>query len=172
MNSARPRRQSTKARHALAAARAEFIPDISLFGMHTFQNGVPFLPTNNAAVGARMSWSVFDGGKRGAVVGERQTLLQQAELNATRLRNRIAIDVEKARRKVERLQDMVRVAEKAVAVRREARRIGADQVELGLTTLLAGKQLDAALAEAESQLLEARLGLRLAAAELERTLGR
>ncbi|WP_321470448.1 efflux RND transporter permease subunit [uncultured Paludibaculum sp.] len=161
-----------KARHAVAAARAEFIPDISFVTMHTFQSGVPFLPSNNAAVGARMSWNLFDGGKRAAVVGERQTLLQQAEVNATRLRNRVAIDVEKARRKVERLQDMVRVAEKAVAVRREARRIGGDQVELGLATALAATQADAALAEAESQLMEARLGLRLAVAELERTIGR
>ncbi|MGJ5817757.1 efflux RND transporter permease subunit [Paludibaculum fermentans] len=162
----------TKARHAVAAAKAEFIPDISLFGMHTYQNGVPFLPTNNAAVGARMSWNIFDGGKRSAVVGERQSLLEQAEVNAARLKNRIAIDVEKARRKVERLRDLVQVAEKAVAVRREARRIGGDQVELGLTTVLAAKQADAALAEAESQLMETRLGLRLAVAELDRTLGR
>lgn len=161
-----------KARRGVAAARAEFIPDIGLFATHTYQNGVPFLPTQNAAVGARMSWSIFDGGKRAAVVGERRTLLEQAEVNEARLRNRVAIDVEKARRKVERLRDLVQVAERAAEARREASRIGTDQVELGLKTGLTQRQAEAERAAAESQLLEARLGLRLAQAELDRLAGR
>lgn len=161
-----------KARRGVTAAKAEFLPDIGLFTTHTYQNGVPFLPTQNAAVGARMSWSIFDGGKRAAVVGERQSLLEQAETNERRLRNRVAIDVEKARRKVERMRDMVRVAEKAAEARREAARIGGDQVELGLKTALTQRQAEAERAAAESQLLEARLGLRLAQAELERLMGR
>ena len=161
-----------KARHGVAAARAEFIPEISVFALYGFQNGMPFVPTNNGVVGAKMSWNIFDWGKRSAVVSERQSLEEQARENLRRVRNRVAIDVEKSRRKVQRLEDLVRVAGHAVAVRREARRIGADQVELGLATAIALKQTEAALAEAESQWLEARLGLSLAEAELERTLGR
>ncbi len=161
-----------KAGHGVGAARADFLPEIGIFGAYAFQSGVPFLPGNNGTFGARMTWNIFDWGKRAAQVGERELQREQAEENLRRLRNRVSIDVEKARRKVERIQDLVRVAERAVAVRREAQRIGADQVELGLATLLARKQAAAALAEAESQQLEAQLGLRLAQAELGRTLGR
>ena len=161
-----------KASHGVGAARAEFLPEIGIFGSYAFQSGVPFLPGNNGMFGAKMTWNLFDGGKRAAVVSERQFQMEQAEENLRRLRNRVSIDVEKARRKVERIQDLVRVAERAVAVRREAQRIGADHAELGLTTALARKQADAALAEAESQQLEAQLGLRLVQAELARTLGR
>lgn len=161
-----------KARHGVSAARAEYIPEISLFALHAYQSGVPFTPTNNGAVGAKMTWNLFDWGKRAAQVSERQALYEQARENLRRIRNRVAIDVEKSRRKLERIDDMVRVAEAAVAVRREARRIGADHTELGLATALALKQSEAALAEAEAQLLEARLGRGLAQAELERTLGR
>jgi len=161
-----------KARHGVSAARADFLPEIGIFGAYAFQSGVPFFPTSNGSFGAKMTWNIFDWGKRAAQVSERALQMEQAEENLRRLRNRVSIDVEKARRKVERIQDLVRVAERAVAVRREAQRIGADQVELGVTTLLARKVAEAALAEAESQQLEAQLGLRLAQAELARTLGR
>jgi multidrug efflux pump subunit AcrB/outer membrane protein TolC len=162
----------SKARHGVAAARAEYLPEISAFFTYAFQNGVPLLPSNNAAVGGKMSFNLFDWGKRAAVVGERQALLGQAEENLRRLQNRVRIEVEKGRRKVERMVDLNRVAERAVAVRREARRIYGDQVELGVATAVALRQAEAALAESESQLLEAQLGLRLAVAELGRTVGR
>jgi multidrug efflux pump subunit AcrB/outer membrane protein TolC len=161
-----------KARRGLTAARAAYIPEIGIFATHAYQSGVPFLPSNNAAVGARMNWDVFEWGKRKAEVGERQAQLEQAEENLRRLRSRVRIDVEKGRRKIERLEDLVRVAERAVEVRREARRIAADHAELGVSTALALRQAEAGLASAEAQLLEARIGLRLAHAELERTLGR
>lgn len=161
-----------KARRGVAAARADYIPEIGLFASHAYQSGVPFLPSNNAALGARMSWEVFEFGKRKAQVGERQAQLEQAEENLRRLRSRVRVEVEKGRRKIERLEDLVRVAERAVEVRREARRIAADHAELGVATALASRQAEAALASAEAQLLEARVGLRLAHAELERTLGR
>ena len=168
----RPEATVEKARRGLAAARAEYIPEIGVFALHAYQSGIPFLPTNNVAVGARMSWELFDGGKRKAQVGERRSQVEQAEENLRRVRNRVRLDVEKGSRKVERLEDLVRVAERAVIVRKEARRIAADAVELGAATSLALKQAEAGLADADAQLLEARIGLRLAQAEVERAVGR
>ena len=100
------------------------------------------------------------GGRLGAIVGPADAVAFEG--------GRLGLDEST----VDLVQDLVRVAERAVAVRREAQRIGADQVELGVTTLLARKVAEAALAEAETQQLEAQLGLRLAQAELARTLGR
>lgn len=161
-----------KARRGLRAARAEYIPDISLFAMHAQQSGVPFLPSWNAAVGARMSWAIFDWGRKRAQVGERQAQLEQAEENLRRVRSRVRIDAEKARRKVDRFADLVRVAQRAVEARKEALRIAADTVETGVAAPLQLEQARAAAAEAEAMAEEARAGLRLAYAELERTLGR
>jgi outer membrane protein TolC len=154
------------------AAQAAWLPDISAFAQHVYVSGIPLLPQNNWVAGGRLSYEIFDWGKRSAETGERKAQLAQAELNLERLRSRVAVEVEKARHKVERLSDLAVVAGKAAAVRREALRIASDAAEVGATTALARRQAEAALAEAEAQELEARLGLRLAAAELERTLGR
>lgn len=160
-----------KARRAVREAQAEFIPDIAVFATHAQQRGVPFLPSSNAAVGARMSWDLFDGGKKRALVGERRAQLEQAEENLRRVRRRVRIEVEKARRKVERFEDLVRVAEQALEARREALRIAADAVETGVAPPLKLAEAQAATAEAEAMVEEARIGLRLALAELERAVG-
>ncbi|MGC8761892.1 MAG: efflux RND transporter permease subunit, partial [Bryobacteraceae bacterium] len=160
-----------KARRAVRAAQAEFIPDIALFATHAQQRGVPFLPSSNAAVGARMSWDVFDGGRKRAQVGERRAQLEQAEENLRRVRRRVQIEIEKARRKVERFADLTRVAERALQARREALRIAADAVETGVAPPVKLAEARAAAAEAEAMAEEARTGLRLAWAELERALG-
>jgi outer membrane protein TolC/preprotein translocase subunit SecF len=160
-----------KARNALRAAQAEWIPDIALFATHAQQRGVPFLPSSNAAVGARLSWDIFDGGKRRAQSGERRAQLAQAEENLHRVRARVQIEVEKARRKVQRFEDLLRVAEHALEARREALRIASDAVETGVAPPLELAQAQAAAAEAEAMVEEARAGWRLAVAELERALG-
>ncbi|MGQ9918075.1 MAG: TolC family protein, partial [Bryobacteraceae bacterium] len=161
-----------KARRGVRAAQAAFIPDIALFATHAHQRGVPFLPSSNAAVGARMSWDLFDGGRKRAQVGEHRAQLEQAEENLRRVRRRVQIDVEKARRKVERFQDLVRVAERGFEARREALRIASDAVETGIAPPLKLAEAQAAAAEADASLEEARTSLRLAHAELARAVGR
>jgi outer membrane protein TolC len=161
-----------KARAGVRAAQAEFIPELSLYAQHIWQSGVPFIAQNNGLLGARLTWSVFDWGKRKAAVDERRTQLAQAEENLRRLRARAAVETEKTYRKAVRLADLGRAAGSAVALRREARRIQADQAELGLATPRTAREAEAAALEAESQQLEAELGLRLAVAELYKVTGR
>ncbi|MGQ9633683.1 MAG: efflux RND transporter permease subunit [Bryobacteraceae bacterium] len=160
-----------KARQAVSAARADYIPELGVSFQHVYQNGVPFLPRSNAAVIGQLQWNIFDWGKRGGHLAERRAQLEQAEVNRRRLETHTAAEVEKAWSKVRRLEDLAAVASKLVEARREARRIAADQVELGLANLSVLKQAEAQLAEAEAQLLEARLGASLAVAELERIAG-
>jgi outer membrane protein TolC len=160
-----------KARQGLKAARAEHIPDLTFFTQHIYQNGVPFLPRNNATVGARLTVNLFDGGRRAAAAGERQAQLEQAEENLRRLKNRLALDIGKIHRKAERLAGLRAVAEKALELRLEARRIVADQVEAGLATAAALKRAEAAAAQAEAQRFEAEAALRIALAELARAAG-
>ncbi len=161
-----------KARSAVRAAKSDYIPELSVFGQHIYQSGVPFLARNNGIVGLRMNWNVFDFGKRGDVVGERTAQLAQAEENLRRLRGRVQVEVEKACRKVERSRQMREVAREALALRREQERLNRDQHEAGLAVLAAHRESSAELAKAEADALAADLSYRLARAELERTIGR
>ena len=64
----------SKARRAIAAARADFLPEVGAYGQYLYQNGVPFVARNNGIVGLKMTWNVFDFGKRNDVIGERRAL--------------------------------------------------------------------------------------------------
>ena len=82
-----------KAGHAVSAARAERIPEVGLFVQHIYQNGVPFLASNNGVLGLRLNYNLFDWGKRTGVVREREAQLAQAEEELHRVERRIQIDV-------------------------------------------------------------------------------
>jgi multidrug efflux pump subunit AcrB/outer membrane protein TolC len=161
-----------KARRGVAAARAEYIPEVGAYAQQLYQNGVPFVARNNGVAGLRLTWKVFDFGKRNDVVGERKAQLSQAEENLRRLKNRSTVEVEKSYRKVERSAQMIAVAREALALRREAARLTGDQFKAGVTVLANHRAAEAALAKAEADALAAELGYRLARAELDRTMGR
>ncbi|MEO8658303.1 MAG: efflux RND transporter permease subunit, partial [Bryobacteraceae bacterium] len=160
-----------KAHAGLRGARAEYIPEVGAFAQHIYQTGVPLLSRNNAAVGFQMKWSIFDFGKRSAVVGEREMQVAQAEENLKRLRSRVKIDLEKSVRKVRRAETAVAAANDSVAARREARRVAGDQVEAGTSNRSVVLDAEGALAATEADLLQAELGRSSAIAEVRRIMG-
>ncbi|HWQ52591.1 MAG TPA: efflux RND transporter permease subunit [Bryobacteraceae bacterium] len=160
-----------KARHGLGAAKAERIPEIGAFAQHIYQSGVPFLARNNGVVGLRMTWNIFDGGRREGLIRERETQVAQAEEELRRIRRRAEIDVEKAFRRVQRVHNLTIVAREALALRREALRISGDQLELGLGTRAAYEESNAAAAAADADLLAAEYQVQVALAELQRLAG-
>ncbi len=160
-----------KARRAVSAARAEYIPDVGVGVQHVYQSGVPFLPRNNGILSARLNFTFLDGGRRAAQVGERRAQLAQAEENLRRIRNRTMVDIEKAQRKIQQLSDMVQVAQSALTVRQEALRLRSDQVEAGLSTGAPLKEAQAALAEAQAQLFGAKVARAISENELRRIIG-
>ena len=161
----------SKARSALLAAQYEYIPNIGAFGRETYQSGVPFLVHNFGTFGLQMTWNVFDWGKRKGVVGERAAQLTEAEENLRRITERIAVEVEKAYRKLERTSMMVEVAQDALALRKEGDRISGDQLKAGLTSDAKKAEAVAATRGAEVDELQARLSYELALAEIARITG-
>lgn len=160
-----------KAQRGVKAAKAEYIPDVTVYAQHIYQSGVPFLSRNNGVLGVKMEWKVFDFGKRRQTVAEREAELAAAEENLQHVRNQVAIQVEKAHRKVERSQKMIEVAEQGLAARREVARLTGDQFDVGVIVKASYQESGAKLAKAEADLLQAELGYRLAKAELDRALG-
>jgi len=160
-----------KARSAVAAARYEYVPNIGAFARQTYQSGVPFLTHNFGAFGLQMTWDIFDWGKRKGAAGEREAQLDEAEQNLRRITDRIAVDVEKADRKLQRTEMMIAVAQEALALRREGERLSAQQLRAGVTSQAKDAEAVAATRSAEADELQARLAYELAMAEMERIAG-
>jgi multidrug efflux pump subunit AcrB/outer membrane protein TolC len=165
------RQTVAKAKSGLNAARAEYIPEVSIIAEHVYQNGVPLLADSSGAVGLRLNWTIADFGKRAGQVRERRAELAQAQENLHLTEDRVRIDVEKQMRKLHRAQTGLDAAQANVAARAEMRRIAADRVETKTANASVLADAEAQLAEAQAKLFQARADCVTAQAELNRILG-
>jgi outer membrane protein TolC len=160
-----------KASAGLQAARLEFIPDISIFAEHIYQSGVPLLPENSATFGLRLDWTLSEFGKRTGKVRERQSQVAQAKENLRLTQNHVRINVEKGMRTLNRCASALEAAQANVTAHTEMRRVVADQVTANTANASVLTEAEAALAEAQAQLFDARVKRATAKAELDRILG-
>jgi outer membrane protein TolC/preprotein translocase subunit SecF len=156
-----------KARQGVRIAKADYIPDVGAFAQYTYQNGVPFLVHNNGAVGLRMSWKVFDWGKRSAAIGEGEAQLTQAEEIIQRLKRRVALRVEKSYRNLKLAEEMTTTARAALEQARETRRLDGDRHIVGVSLASEEWRAKAGEASAQANLLRAELNYLLAKGELD-----
>jgi outer membrane protein TolC len=160
-----------KAKAGLGAAKDAYIPDITGLARYSYQSGIPFLVHNFGTFGVSFTYDLFDGGRRVAEIKDSQTLLSQAELNLAKVKDEVAVQVETAYDKVEQEQNLVGVAEEALKVRVELARLSDRQFEQTETLASARSEAHSKAASAKASYLEATLGLSLAQADLERTIG-
>jgi outer membrane protein TolC len=169
----RSARQAVAKAHAgLNAARAEYIPDISLIAQHTYQNGAPLMPENTAVVGFHAEWTISEFGKRVGLVRERKSQVAQAQEDLLATERRIRMDVQSETRRVFRSETGLEAVREAVAVRTELVRITNDQVVAKTANESALKDAQAEMADAKAQLFDAEMERVVAQAELVRTEGR
>ena len=161
-----------KARAGVAAAKTAYIPDVTAYARHSYQDGVPFLVRNFGTVGINLNYTVFDFGKRRATVRERQTQLEESEQNLEHLKEQVSVAVERSYNKLERTRNMVNVAAQAAKLRAESERLANNQQQQGLVLISDVRHATAANYKAKADLLQANLTYLLAWAELERTVGR
>jgi len=161
-----------KARSGVTAAKSAYLPDITAYARHSYQDGVPFLVRNFGTVGVHLDWNVFDFGKRRAAVREREAQLAQAEENLRRLKEEVAVGIERSYDKVERTKSLDQVANQFVKLRRESERLAQNQLTQGVVLVSERRQATAASYKAEADYLQASLGCLLAWAELEQAVGR
>ncbi len=160
-----------KAQAGVAAAKTAYIPDVTAFARQSYQDGVPFLVRNFGTFGVNLSWDVFDAGKRRATVRERQTQLAEAEENLTRLKEEVAVSVDRSYNKVERTKKMIAVAQQALSLRQESERLAQNKLTQGVVLISERGQATAATYKAQADFLQANLGYYLAWAELQETVG-
>src|SRR5262249_4774909 len=146
-----------KAASAQRLARYEFVPDVEAFARYSFQNNVPFLAGRFGTVGVRLSYDLFDGGRKAARVRERGTELTQAREDLARISDEIELRVQTTKNKLERTRRMVAVSEELLALRSESRRVTGEQLAHGSALrsqarASAAQELDAKAALRQSQL--------------------
>ena len=152
-------------------AKREYLPDVEALARYSFQNNVPFLARNFGTFGFHLNIDLFDGGKRRAVVRERDAQLAQAKENLARVTDEVELRVRAAYNKLERTQQMVAVSEELLALRTESRRVAAQQIEQGASLR---SQVQAAVAqelEAQTTLLQSQLDYAQALDELTEATG-
>jgi outer membrane protein TolC len=161
-----------KARAGVTAAKSAYIPDITAYARHSYQDGVPFLVRNFGTFGVNLNYEVFDFGKRRAAVREREAQLAQAEENLRRLKDQAAVGIEHDYNKLERTKSLVEVANQVVKLRQESERLAQNQLSQGVVLVSDRRQTTAATYKAQADYLQASLGYLLAWAELEQAVGR
>jgi outer membrane protein TolC len=161
-----------KARASVAAAKTAYIPDITAFARHSYQDGVSFLVRNFGTFGINLNYTLWDFGKRRATVREHASQLAEAEQNLEHLKEEVAVSVERSYNKLERTRSMVNVATQVAQLRQESERLATNQAAQGIVLISDVRHATAATYEAKAELLQANLGYLLAWAELERTIGR
>jgi outer membrane protein TolC len=160
-----------KSRHAVGAAKYEYIPDVTIFAKHMYQDGAAFLEDQVGIFGVELSWNIFDWGKRKGEVGQRLAQQAQAATNLARIDKRIGIEIDMVLRKLERLEKMVDVAREALSLSRENARLSEDRLKAETVTAAKHAEAVAAFKKAERDELQSSLAYRLARMELDRITG-
>jgi outer membrane protein TolC len=169
---AEARAQVAKAVAAVRLARYEFVPDVDVFARYSFQNNMPFLADRFGTVGVRASVDLFDGGRKRAVVRQRESQLAQAKENLARISDEVELRVQMAYNKMERTRQMVSVAEELLALRAESRRVVVELRTNGGALGSQAKETDAQELEAQAALLQSQLDYVQAADEMDAAIGR
>jgi outer membrane protein TolC len=160
-----------KATHGVNAARADYIPEIGVMGLHLYQNSLPFFPKNTLGVGIQGKWTVLDFGARRNTVQSRRAQFRQAEHNLEMVEGRVRGEVEAAYRKVQRSREVVELAREGLSLRTEVSRLQVLQSTAGLANPAIEREAAADRMQAALDLLKAELGYRIAFAELEKAAG-
>ena len=161
-----------EARHAVALARASYIPDIGVGLTYTMLNGVSFLPKHAVGFGIQGSWTIWDFGKRSATSNERLAQQDAAAVALEQALDRATVDVTRAYRAAERADRGAELARAALEARQAAFVVACDRDARGLAPAAARAQAEADVASAQARMLAATMQMRLARAELARVVGR
>jgi outer membrane protein TolC len=161
-----------KASAGVRAAKREYIPDVEAMARYSHQNNsVPFLAPNFGTFGVHASYDIFDGGKKRAMLHERDAQLAQSKENLARITDEVEVKVQAAYNKLERTEQMIAVSQELLAARQEARRESAQGLQRGTYLRSQAEAAVAQESEAQTQLLQSQLEYAQAQDELNEAMG-
>jgi outer membrane protein TolC len=152
-----------KARAALKVAKAEFIPDVNIFGSYFNQTAASYIQPNFGAFGVSASYTFFDWGKRRRVKDQRETQIAQASYNVRATIEKVRLETVQAFVGYQQAQQAFGLANDMVRARKDAESRQNDAA--GLATA------KAATAKSELELIQAEITYRVAHARLVGAIG-
>jgi len=164
-------------REGIVAARSRYYPQVSAFaqyyrdGNDFFANNNEFTNEHNAAVGVRVNWNLFEGGKADATV--RELMYREAALEERRrdLVQQIRLQVEDAFEQLHVAKADIETARTALRQAEENERMTTLQYKEQLVIFLEVLNAQVFLAQTRADFYRALYGYRIAWADLERAVG-
>ncbi|HUI41131.1 MAG TPA: TolC family protein [Terriglobia bacterium] len=161
-----------KAANAIAGARAQFLPTVSLFSSWE-QDNEAFAARggNNWAAGATLNFNLFDGGARRAQLAESHARERQADALRAQMAAGIRLQVRQAYLNLTAARQRVDVSRDSASEAQESLSILRNRYESGLATITDVLNAEAAHARAQRDYLSAVYDDRIAYATLELATG-
>jgi outer membrane protein TolC len=128
------RAEMQKAQAAIGLSKTDiWVPDVEAFARYSYQDNVPFLflAHNFGSFGVHFGYDLFDGGRKRALLHERQSQLSQAKETLAKLTDAVQLSVETAYNKLERTREMLKVSEEVLALRTESNRVRQQELRGG-----------------------------------------
>lgn len=162
---------------SIRAAKSRYYPQVSAFAQY-YREGEDFLAetndytnNHNAAVGVRVDWNWFEGGRTNATANELKYRRNSLEERRRNLLQEIRIQVEDAYEQLKVARANVETAQTAVKQAEENQRMTTLQYKEQLAIFLDVLTSQVSLAQARTNYYHALYGYQLAWADLERAIG-
>lgn len=166
-----------QAGEGVIAARSRYYPRLSGFaqyyreGEDFLANNNPFANNDNAAVGVRIDWNWFEGGKTDAAVKEYKYRQRALEEKRGDLEQQIHLQVEDAYEQLAVARENLKTAEAALKQAEENERMTTIQYREQLVIFLEVLNAQVFLSQSRVNYYDALYGFKLAWADLERAIG-
>ncbi len=166
------RAEVEKASAAMRLAKTDiWVPDVDAFGRYSYQNNVPFLARNFGTFGIHFSYDLFDAGHKHAVLHERESQLSEAKENLAKITDEVELQVQTAYNRLERTQQMLKVSEEILALRKESNRVQQQELLRGAALKSQAATATAQEFDAKALLLQSQLDYARAHDELVLAIG-
>ena len=167
-----------QAEYGKTAARGRYYPRVSAFAQYYREgddfpaDNNPFTNSDNAAVGVRVDWNLFEGGKTRASDLEWEYRRRALEQRRDDLREKIKLQVENAFEQLKVAGANIETARVALKQAEENERITSLQYQEQVVIFLEVLNAQVFLAQSRADFYQALYGYEIAKAELERGIGR
>jgi outer membrane protein TolC len=154
---------SQKAAAALQVAKADFLPDVTVFGSYFNQTSVPIIQPNFGAVGITASYTFVDWGKRRHLKHQRIYQINQAQKNVQDTIDKVVLEARQAYGSFAQASEAFSLASEMAQARQDA--------EGAIKDPLALQSAKVATAKAALEQLHAEASYRVAHAKLMEVIG-
>ncbi|HUQ03382.1 MAG TPA: TolC family protein [Kofleriaceae bacterium] len=164
--------RATQAEVGVAAAKANYFPNILAIANYTRTEGQGFIATKDSAfVGVTLDWNLWDWGKRGHEVGAAKAASRSAARLRDELNDQLAFDVRAKWLAASSKRQMLTVHASALRAAEEAYRLQTVKIQGGIATATDVIDAEAEVARARAQEAVARYQYLIAWTALVRAVG-